>query len=106
MRRPRNEGLGQCFVLNDRREVVPCPSILEWAEWLAHADRVVANTRVGSTEVSTVFIGAGGELFETALFFESADPRIVEHYWTWAKAEAGHARWVAEVEKARREGLQ
>jgi hypothetical protein len=45
--------------------------------------------------------GFGGrrELFETMLFVNGTD-QGVERYATWDEAEAGHARWVAQIFKA------
>ena len=73
--------------------------ILEWARWFKVANRVVAKTRVGKLEVSTVFLGiahAFGNnrplLFETMVFGGSEDYQ--ERYATWEEAEKGHDRVV------------
>jgi hypothetical protein len=85
---------GAGFILNEKRQVVPCDDLDEWVEWMATSleQRVVAKTHVGGYRVSTVFTGERREaLFETAIL---GAPRIVERYSTWAAAEAGHARWL------------
>lgn len=45
------------YILNLRGEPVPCDSLMEWAEWFEHADRRVAFDKVGTSEISTVFLG-------------------------------------------------
>jgi hypothetical protein len=54
---------------------VPVEDWKAWAEWFETADRVVAKTKVGDAEVSTVFLGLdhafmGGPpiLYETMVF--------------------------------------
>lgn len=89
---------------------VAVSSLIDWAEWFETADRTVKKTQVGTTEVSTIFLGFpphqhgnGGPplLFETMIFGGKCD----EHRWrysTWEEAEAGHDRVVTELlEEAR-----
>lgn len=93
-------------------------SLMEWAEWYEHADRVVAQTgppiwrrgpdgkaeRNDGITVSTVFVGIDHHfwgdgpalLFETQVFGGEYDGSM-DRYPSWATAEAGHKRWVAKV---------
>jgi hypothetical protein len=66
--------------------------------------RIVAKTRVGESEVSTVFLGIDhqfGEgpplLFETMVFGGDGMDGHTRRYTTWAEAEAGHAEVVKEI---------
>ena len=79
---------------------VPCPNIIEWVERLEKADRRVDKTKVGETEISTVFLGidhsfADGPplLFETLAFGGELDGEQ-ELCSTWEQAEAQHLRMV------------
>lgn len=49
----------------DRHTPVPCQDPLEWAAWYETADRRVAETWVGKTRISTVFLGLNYSLFDT-----------------------------------------
>jgi hypothetical protein len=95
----------------DGHEPVPCDDLLTWGRWFQTAERRVAKTQVGLYRVSTVFLGldhrmgdAGRPLlFETMVFDAGKDGDEADfgfdRYATWAEAEAGHARAVAEAEK-------
>jgi hypothetical protein len=75
--------------------------LMEWARWLENAkgDRIVAKTKVGDAEVSTVFLGLDHRfgddgpplIFETMVFGGIHD-QDMERYSTWEEAEAGHKR--------------
>jgi len=83
---------------------VPEPNIERWALAFEQCDRIVAQAEVGSSMISTVFLGIDHSfiddgppiLFETMTFSdsESAD---CERCSTWLEAEAQHARIVAQV---------
>lgn len=86
--------------------------VVEWARWYETADRRVSLDRVGSTAVSTVFLGidhAYGLRPGAPLLFETmvreGDGRWWDYqrrYTTWEQAEAGHRRAVALVRRYRR----
>jgi hypothetical protein len=85
--------------------VARCPSLLRWATWMETADRHVRDSFQGDVRVSTVFLGLDHSfgvgrplLFET-MAFVGHDSIGQERYSTWAEAEEGHARWVAQVFK-------
>jgi len=72
------------YILGDDGEPVGPVDVLVWAEWFeTHAqDRIVAKTKVGDAEVSTVFLGLdhafmGGPpiLYETMIFGGPDDQR-------------------------------
>lgn len=88
------------YVLEGHKPVKE-PNLLKWGKWMGGADRLVARTG----KVSTVFLGldhAFGNgppiLFETLVFGGKHDGEC-ERYSTWDEAVAGHARFVAKVEK-------
>ena len=90
------------YILKDKKPVEET-DLLKWAEWFETADRVVAKTKIGEQEVSTVFLGLdhsfwGGKplLFETMIFPEC---EYQERYSTWEEAEEGHKRAVLNVKK-------
>ena len=79
------------------------PDLMTWAAWVETGDQIVAKTKVGEAEVSTVFLGLdhsfGGSvpvLYETMVFGGPLDGEQ-ERYATKEQAQAGHAEWVAKV---------
>lgn len=90
----------------DGHEAKPATDLLTWSAWFETADRTVAKSEVGESEISTVFIGidhnfSGGPplLFETMVFGGPLDGEQ-DRYSTWDEAEAGHAAMVKRVEEA------
>lgn len=78
-----------------------CVDILAWARWMENADRRVAITAQGDTEVSTVFLGVNHQfgdgpplIFETMVFGGDYDGECCR-YSTWEQAEGGHAEMSA-----------
>lgn len=63
-----------------------------WAMWFATHDRRVDITETSFHNVSTVFIGLVGDLFETMIWEKSADTWRDEQwrYSGWEEAKAGH----------------
>ncbi len=97
--------MGGYFIL-DGREVVPA-DLLTWALWFQEhsSDRIVAKTRIGELEVSTVFLGLGHRfgsqgpplLFETMVFGLPDDQEICERCSTYDQAEVQHAQACLEM---------
>ncbi len=94
------------WILDDQHHAQPVDDVIAWAQWFRDINnRGVARDVANGYTVSTVFLGIdysfGGRkplLFETAIF--SQDSRLdlyCERYSTWAEAEAGHARILADV---------
>lgn len=87
--------------------VRPAKSLQEGAAWFETADRQTAETFVGTTRVSTVFLGLdhrfGGAgspvLYETMIFGGPLDSEQ-HRYCTRAQALEGHAFEVARVRLA------
>lgn len=86
------------YILRDH-EPIACSNLMEWAKWFQTADRIVAQTEVGRSKVSTVFLGLdhsfGGKkplLFETMIFEKKGKGQSceMERYSTWDEAERGH----------------
>lgn len=78
--------------------------VLNYTAEQPHADRIVAKTLVGGTEISTIFMGLDHQygdgpplLFETMTFGLDGLDGVEQRYSTWAEAEAGHATTVARV---------
>jgi hypothetical protein len=95
------------YILDEHNQPVEEPDLIRWAMWMESADRHVRDSFQGDVRVSTVFLGLDHSfrdtgppiLFETMVFLEH-DGIEQERYSTWAEAEEGHARWVAQVFKA------
>lgn len=88
------------------RTPVQVKDSLAWASWMTTGDRVVAQTKLGPSFVSTVFLGmdySWGDgppvLFET-MVFEGPLAQEMDRYGTWEEAEAGHAEMVKRVKAA------
>ena len=82
-------------------------SDIEWAKWMAVADRRVAWTEIGNVSVSTVFLGVDHRyrslgpgpplLFESLVFGGKHDGHTTRCS-TWEEAEAQHVEMIALVE--------
>lgn len=90
---------------------MPCENLLKWARWYETADRTVAQSMVGATRVSTVFLALDHGflnnlpvLFETMVFGGPLD-RQMKRYSTWLDAEKGHLEMVARVVAAQEVGV-
>ena len=94
------------YVLGPNHEVILTKSVARWAEMMESADRVVGNTMIGETRISTVFLGIDHGLdasrplfFETMVFGGPLD----QAQWrcsTWEEAEAQHREVVKQVTRA------
>ena len=78
-------------------------SLDEWARWFELADRHIGNDMIGKVQVSTVFLGLDHNLgtgkpllFETMIFGGKRDEEQYR-YSTYAQAERGHKKIVAEL---------
>lgn len=100
------------YFLLDGREIYPV-HLLKWAMWFEHApddERTISYTELGYGDVSTVFVGMEGRLFETLVTRYSPDPEQekpeneIERYDTYNDAEAGHARWLEALKTEHEEG--
>lgn len=100
------------YILTEDREPLEVDAAT-WAVWFETANRRVARTELpGGGFISTVFLGLDHGYFkdEPPILFETMSKigdeweDYFERYATWAEAEAGHARIVAEalaaIEKA------
>lgn len=79
--------------------------LLEWAKWFEKGDRVVAKTKIGEAEISTVFLGIDHSfsgrtplLFETMIFWENKDEYQVRAV-TWNEAVKNHEFAIAFVKQ-------
>jgi len=99
------------FYILDADHHVHRVSMEVWAKWFGDiATRRVAETGIGDTCVSTVFLGINhrfiGEgpplLFETMIFGGELDEQMWR-YSSWDDAEAGHAAAVRKVLRVKHE---
>jgi hypothetical protein len=89
----------------DGHTPVPTDSVLEWGMAFEKSDRIVAKTRVGECEVSTVFLGINHRwddgpplLFETMIFGGPHD-QYQTRSSTWEEAEEQHRAACATVKQ-------
>jgi hypothetical protein len=82
---------------------VEVEDVREWARWFETADCRVAQTTVGESDISTVFVGLDHsfgmgtpEVYETLVFGGPLDQEQ-ERYATREEAVAGHEAMVARV---------
>jgi len=80
-------------------------NLLTWAKWFEIADRRIARTKIGKSEISTVFLGLDhsfGEsnpiLFETMVFGGTLDGEQ-NRYHTKKEALKGHKEMVEKVKE-------
>lgn len=87
------------------KEIIPVDDLIEWAKWYENpVKRVLDQTEVGKSFVSTVFLGFNHSfshegppvLFETMIFGGSKDQEQWR-YETYDEAMAGHAKIVKEL---------
>jgi hypothetical protein len=92
-------------------EPVEEPDLTKWGEWFEgnSTERIVARTKIGDAEVSTVFLSIdhsflekGPVLWETMVFGGPLGGKM-NRYRTRAQAEAGHAAMVKRCRAARGE---
>lgn len=87
---------------------VPEPDLIKWALWFEESgdDRIVKQTDIGLTRVSTVFLGLDHSfvsaphyplLFETMIFTDGRAEDYQERCSTWMEAEMQHQRTVEMV---------
>ena len=93
------------YILKDGVPVLE-PDIFAWGEWFITANRRVNFTKVGHSEISTVFLGLDYSfvrlgnspvLYETLVFGGSLDGEM-DRYSTFEEAVSGHRRMVARVQ--------
>lgn len=94
------------YILDEQGNPKEVDNILEWARWFETADRIVAKTKVGKFDVSTVFLGIDHSfgqgpplLYETMIFGSGMDGEYQERYPTKMKALSGHERAVRHAKK-------
>lgn len=101
--------MGRYYVLNGKK--VEPATLFDWAVFMGHADRSVAQTIVQGFIVSTVFLGLdhrfSGEgppiLWETMVFDQDGPARDFMSdrcAGSWEQAEAMHEKAVASVRSA------
>lgn len=84
-------------------KVIKVADVLEWARWFESADRRVALSAVGDTEISTVFIGFdvsfgyGTPLWFETMCFGGKHDGETDRYGTLEEAMHGHERMVERV---------
>lgn len=110
------------YILDQNGKPILCEDTLAWAEWYDTADRVVAKTKIGIYEVSTVFLGLdhgfhrlmnpelSPVLWETMVFGEEVYVELLDRmvrksldrmdrYTSLEEAKAGHKKMVEWVKE-------
>ncbi len=90
------------YILKNKTPIA-VDSTLQWAEWFGTSDRIVKQTTVGETEVSTIFLGIDHQhfngpplLFETMVFGGKFD-QDMDRCSTWEQAKEQHRDMVYKV---------
>jgi hypothetical protein len=90
------------YVLIGQSPVIE-PDLMAWARWFEAADRIVAQTQIEATVISTVFLGLDHHygkgpplLFETMIFTDGEAENYQKRCSTWLEAEAQHASAVSD----------
>lgn len=92
------------YILDGKKPILV--DSMTWAKWFekVREGRIVAKTKIGLAEVSTVFLGLdhnwSGSLphiFETLVFGGKLDGEM-DRYSTWDEAETGHTAMCKRVE--------
>jgi len=93
------------YILDGHIPVI-CNELMKWARWFETANRRVKKTKIGETEISTVFLGLDLQygkgkplIFETMIFGGKLDGEA-DRYSTWEEAEKGHKKMIEEVKQA------
>lgn len=93
------------YILKGKTPIV-CDDLLTWAHFFEEGNRRVAETVVGGTRISTVFLGLDHSfgngpplLFET-MIFGPEDSDYQTRCSTWAEAERQHAEAVEIAKRA------
>ena len=76
----------------------------EWAAHMASPSRQIRLDRADGVTISTIFLGlknANGTMFETAVWPEGKDVRVVRRYRTRDEAVAGHYQILAAIQQGK-----
>lgn len=90
------------LILDETGEPIPAPDAQTWAWWWMHADRRIANDRIGAFRVVTAFVGnpgGDGPLFETVVL-GGEHRRFHRRYRTRREALAGHVDVLLKLRQA------
>lgn len=92
------------YILDEKGNPKEEKDLLTWGKWFETADRIIAKTKIGKSEISTVFLGLdhsfGGNkplLFETMVFGGTLDGEQ-NRYSTREESIKGHEEMVKKVE--------
>lgn len=95
------------YILNEKGEPIPEPSLINWALWMEENERHVGDETIGPARVSTVFLGLDYQfgqgppiLWETLVFGGELDSEMDRCAGSREQAEAMHARMAARVRAA------
>lgn len=94
------------YILDDEHTPVLARNVFHWAEFMESAKRVIVQTHMDDSVISTVFLGVDDGsmlLFETARL-TAGSYELLEKYQTWEEAETGHALHVERITALRLEG--
>ena len=91
------------YILSEDGKIKECPDLIEWAKWMAAANRKIAFDEINDVRISTIFLGLDRNyfdgpptLFETMIFGGEHD-QYQERYSTKEEALIGHQEAIALV---------
>lgn len=94
------------YILDEKGNPIPEPSLMKWAQWFETANRQVDYEVIGDSRISTVFLGIdysldGGApvLWETMVFGGKLDQEQDRCSGSREQAEAMHRRMVERVKE-------
>lgn len=92
--------INHTFILKDGQPLL-CDDLLEWGRWFETAERHIGLSRIGDSNVSTVFLGLDHNwsdgppiLWETMVFGGALDQEQDRCAGNREQAEAMHQKWV------------
>lgn len=96
-------------ILDKNNDLIQVNKVLDWASWFESHNRIVKKDFItyidgSEVEVSTVFIGAYDQLFETMIFGGKYDG-CQKRYGTYADALAGHEQALKTVIKSNKKSI-
>lgn len=101
------------YILDSNRDPIPA-GLLEWADWFENAsdELIVTITRIGDSDVSTVFLGLDDRfgdgpplIYETLVFGGRLDDET-DRYTTREQAEQGHRKMCERVRATEGAGME
>ncbi len=102
------------YILNENGEPMLAPDLSTWAKWFETSDRTVGKTKIGESNISTVFLGLDHNysgsgapiLWETMVFGGKLDQEQTRCSGTRQMAENMHREMVERIKQEESELFQ